>query len=264
MSWKLQDQVWEMALPSTGKLVLLALANRAGASGSCYPSVSDLSVQTGLDVKTVRKAILFLEKEELIYVERRERRSSVFQLSSTKFTLELPPDLVVPKTVVPPKTVLPNLDGGTTKFGSELLPNLVPEHINNKSYNKSDIYIADQNDIFDSVENQISDLQADHSIDLQDDPSRVLTAIEMRSLARLNRINLNCTERLKQVANRQSVTTEIFLECVKEYQKTPRSPGWLVGMLDNVSRDANKFLTQVRERNRPNAFVQDLIDSGLL
>lgn len=257
MSYELQDQVWEMVLPSSAKLVLLALAYRADASGSCYPSLAGLSLLTGMDVKTVRKNLRLLEEKGVLVTKQRAGHTPLFTVTPTKNGST--------KIGTPTKIGTSQIWEDTpTKIGRTPLPNLVPKQVNNKSYNKSDIYIAEKTDIFAPIGEQVSELQADHVIDLQDQPERILTALEMRSLARVNRINLNCTERLKEVANRQSVTTEIFLECVKEYQKTPRSPGWLVGMLDNVSRDTDKFLTQVRERSRPNAFVQDLIDRGLL
>lgn len=263
MSWKLQDQVWEMALPSTGKLVLLALANRAGASGSCYPSVSDLSVQTGLDVKTVRKAILFLEKEELIYVERRERRSSIFQLSSTKFTLELPPDLVVPKTVVPPKTVLPNLDGGTTKFGSELLPNLVPEHINNKSItdrsNQEAVSISscfssfgqnpvsaptrwepDEENVYDLPVQQQAAMARKVDVDI-DDHDHVLTATEMVVLAAQLGYRLTRNVVIDEIAERKTLTVKMLAEACQRTRDNSGGIGYLVRILQNASKDPDAF-----------------------
>ena len=92
---------------------------------------------------------------------------------------------------------------------------------------------------------------------MQDDPKRILTAHEMRNLARINRINLNITERLKSVAERHTITTEIFQECVREYQKTPHSTGWLVGMLDNVSRDPHQLNKKLEDDRATKAFLED-------
>ena len=263
MSYTWQDKAWKLKLDASSKAVILALCFRANEDGECWPSLAGISELTGLNVKTVKSVLPSLVARGLIEKESGHGVKNKYKLLDSGF--DLAQKLPSPKTDQVQKRVDPNLDQVVSPKADRVpSPKLGHEQVNNKSYNKSDIYIAEKTDIFAPIGEQVSELQADHVIDLQDQPERILTALEMRSLARVNRINLNCTERLKEVANRQSVTTEIFLECVKEYQKTPRSPGWLVGMLDNVSRDTDKFLTQVRERSRPNAFVQDLIDSGLL
>ena len=93
MSYKFQDEVWKVDLPSAEKLVLLALAFRADEKGECFPSLAGLSRLTGLDIKTVRKYIRSLiEKGGLSMLDRPGR--------------------------VPLYTVTPTNIGTPTKFGT--------------------------------------------------------------------------------------------------------------------------------------------------
>lgn len=267
MSYAWQDEVWKLELSSGAKLVLLALAHRANETGMCYPSVSTIAEYTGMNIKTTRKAILKLEVDGYIRIDRRNRKVSIYHLLDYS-SKKLLPKLAVDDAQLLPKTVVPNLvvaesiysqnrEAATPKLGSLLLPKLGEEHINNKSYNKSNIYIAENPDPFTSLKDQIDEAQAEHVIDVQDEPTRILSALEMRNLARINRVNLNITDRLKQVADRQTITTEIFQECVKEFQKTPRSTGWLVGMLDNVSRDPDRMKKKLEDDRATKAFLEN-------
>lgn len=63
MSRKATDWAWRFkASCSTVKLVLLALADRAGEDCECYPSVERIEADTGLNRKTVIKATRELEQ----------------------------------------------------------------------------------------------------------------------------------------------------------------------------------------------------------
>jgi len=77
-------------------LVLLALAEHSDAQGECFPSTRRLAQMTKLSVRTVRRAILSLEKSGHISVERRKRnsmvqRSSVYRLSFVEILEVLDP-----------------------------------------------------------------------------------------------------------------------------------------------------------------------------
>lgn len=67
MSITLMSRVWETALPSTQKMVLLALADNANDQGrSCYPSVKLLSEKCTITPRAVQKNISILEAAGLI------------------------------------------------------------------------------------------------------------------------------------------------------------------------------------------------------
>lgn len=59
-------------LPPSEKLVLLALADRSGNRFDCYPSVTDVTVRTGLSDRTVRTALASLADRGVIRIERRK------------------------------------------------------------------------------------------------------------------------------------------------------------------------------------------------
>jgi DNA-binding transcriptional regulator YhcF (GntR family) len=62
MSRKATDWAWSYKAPSsTVKLVLLALADRAGEDCECFPSIERIEADTGLNRKTVIKATRELE-----------------------------------------------------------------------------------------------------------------------------------------------------------------------------------------------------------
>lgn len=62
MSRKATDWAWGYKTPNpSAKLVLLALSNRACDLGECFPSVQRLEIDTGLNRKTIIKAIQELE-----------------------------------------------------------------------------------------------------------------------------------------------------------------------------------------------------------
>jgi pyocin large subunit-like protein len=54
-NWR--DEVWTWQIASSEKLLLLALADHADASGCCEISVADLSHTTGLHERTVRRML---------------------------------------------------------------------------------------------------------------------------------------------------------------------------------------------------------------
>lgn len=63
MSIKIMSLVWELDLPTTQKMVLLALADNANDQGVCWPSISTLEVKTSLHRATVIRVIADLESD---------------------------------------------------------------------------------------------------------------------------------------------------------------------------------------------------------
>lgn len=67
MSLRATSWAWEQQLPPSGKLVLLALADRADDHGRhSWPSAGTLGKRTGLDARTVRRVLRSLETAGLI------------------------------------------------------------------------------------------------------------------------------------------------------------------------------------------------------
>jgi hypothetical protein len=52
MNW-----AWRQNLPSTAKLVLLALADAADDEGNCWPSVATIAGKAGVTTRTVRRVM---------------------------------------------------------------------------------------------------------------------------------------------------------------------------------------------------------------
>lgn len=65
--------VWGHFLPTTHKLVLLALADMADDVGHCWPSVQTVAKQCGISTRTVRRIIRDLEESKLLTSESRQR-----------------------------------------------------------------------------------------------------------------------------------------------------------------------------------------------
>lgn len=87
------------------KLILLSLADRADENNSCYPSMVRLSEDTGLDRKTVIKAISGLKESGIIYIKRRNGNVNFYQLSTRRTEREnSTKNGTSPKTGPVPKT----------------------------------------------------------------------------------------------------------------------------------------------------------------
>ena len=64
---------WGQNLPSTHKLVLLALADLADAAGQCSPNISSLAVLCNVSTRTIRRALRDLEADSLLTAQTRLR-----------------------------------------------------------------------------------------------------------------------------------------------------------------------------------------------
>lgn len=64
---------WRQHLPSTHKLVLLALAFVADVDGTCSPSITSLAALCSVSTRTVRRALRDLEADGLLKAEPRLR-----------------------------------------------------------------------------------------------------------------------------------------------------------------------------------------------
>ena len=62
MSVKIQSECWKVKIPPTQKLVLICLSEFADDSGHCFPSVDTIAKRTGLNSRSVRRAVSELER----------------------------------------------------------------------------------------------------------------------------------------------------------------------------------------------------------
>ena len=116
MSWQAQAYAWSVEnLNSTRKFVFLAIANRVGDSGCCWPSLDRLCKDTSLSERCVRDALRFLEGEGYLRSHKRQGTTTIYQvLLPSKLDLpqhdtqnlpdirNLPTKSAEPRHVVPP------------------------------------------------------------------------------------------------------------------------------------------------------------------
>lgn len=81
MSIQLMSQAWKTSLPTTKKIVLLALCDNANDQGECYPSISTIAEKCSLTERAVFLAIKFLEKEGILRRENRHGRSTIYHIN---------------------------------------------------------------------------------------------------------------------------------------------------------------------------------------
>lgn len=84
MSLEATRWAWDQECPTpASKLTLLALANRCGRDGTCYPSLACVARDTGLARSTVADALNRLERAGLIARQRgRTGRATTYRLAS--------------------------------------------------------------------------------------------------------------------------------------------------------------------------------------
>ncbi len=75
------SQAWKTSLPTTKKIVLLALCDNANDQGECYPSISTIAEKCSLTERAVFLAIKFLEKEGILRRENRNGRSTIYHIN---------------------------------------------------------------------------------------------------------------------------------------------------------------------------------------
>ena len=72
---------FQAAIPSTKKLVLLALCDSANDQGECYPSITTLEQKCSLSDRAVQKCIVELESEGYLSRDLRPGRATLYQLT---------------------------------------------------------------------------------------------------------------------------------------------------------------------------------------
>lgn len=258
MSYELQDRVWELALSSSAKLVLLALAYRADVSGSCYPSLEGLARLTGMDIKTVRKNVRALEASGYLVVQKRAGRTPLFTVTPTKNGTT--------KFGTPTKNgISQNWEDTPTKNGRTPLPNLVPEQVNNKSITSQVVTTNYVNEDLEApIGEQVANLHANHISAICEQQDYVLNGHEMVGMAKVNGIYLTHSPKLDDIASRGVITVQIFNHCVEKYRSSnAKGPGWLIGTLNNVSLNPKNIIEDIRKAEFAREILEDesLVDN---
>lgn len=84
MSIKLMSAAWDLDLPQTEKMVLLALCDHANDDGFCWPSMGRLARRCGVSDRTVRNAMNRLEEQEIVKRHGMAGRANHFQIDPGK------------------------------------------------------------------------------------------------------------------------------------------------------------------------------------
>ena len=87
MAYQATNWAWEIELPMAQKFVLIALADMADESFSCFPGQRKLSSMTGAGERTVRRALKELEETGLLV--REERRAKDGYRTSDRYILRV-------------------------------------------------------------------------------------------------------------------------------------------------------------------------------
>ena len=132
---------WEQKVKPTCKLVLLSLADRAGETHQCWPSVARLTADTGLDRKTIMAAISELECNKLLAVSRQIGVGNKYQLIGVNSRHSITKTGTSTKTGTPTSTK--NGTPTSTKNGTLNLPIEPPIEPTNITSSSSEV-VADE------------------------------------------------------------------------------------------------------------------------
>lgn len=106
MSIRIMSQVWEVDLPASEKLVLLALADCANDEGGCWPSMATLSSKCSKSERTIQTAIKALVAAGHVLRDERPGRGCFYivrPVSSTAPAKSAPPQKLRPAKSAPPQ-----------------------------------------------------------------------------------------------------------------------------------------------------------------
>ncbi|RFA14233.1 hypothetical protein B7R21_06445 [Subtercola boreus] len=109
---------WAYDLPLTGsaKGILVALADMADEANSCYPGQEKLAAMTGRSVKTIERALKYLEAAKLLVRVHRHgaqgwRTSDRYELQVDVLTVDLPDKTPTSQTAHKAERLQGNLSG---------------------------------------------------------------------------------------------------------------------------------------------------------
>ena len=82
MSVRVMGAVWDIPIPPTRKLVLMAMADHANDEGVCWPSQERIAIKVGITDRQVRNHVAELIKAGYVeVVERRMLRTTVWRIT---------------------------------------------------------------------------------------------------------------------------------------------------------------------------------------
>ena len=112
MSIKLMCAAFDAEVPSTQKLVLLALCDNANDEGHCFPSISTLERKCSLSDRAVQLAVGWLEANGFLTRQFRTGRATLYVMTPERRS---PPNDVHPRTIFtpPPNDVHPTPERGS-------------------------------------------------------------------------------------------------------------------------------------------------------
>lgn len=236
MSGRHQFAVWNLQLPSTDKYVLLALANRANASGVCYPSAKGIASDTGLNVKTVRAALDRLENGGFIKVQNRAGTSPLFELDPDQ-------NWVYPKEGVPESGYTQNREdypaqnrvGGVPKNGQGVYPKTGNEPNKNLTLNQT--IETDSADQFAPIKEQIEAVSRPINDNFLADPVHILTAPELVRLCAKNKVRIGSSSALYDICKKEILTVMAAERLIADFKRTNYSVNYLIGMFRNFANE---------------------------
>ena len=238
MSYKFQDEVWKVELPSAEKLVLLALAFRADEKGECFPSLAGLSRLTGLDVKTVRKHVRALAAKGALSILERSGRVPLYTVTPTN--IGTPTKSGTPTNNDPSQ----NWEDTPTKNGRTPLPNLVAEQVKEQINNTS----TDTVDVFAPLSEQIKSVNRPVNDEFMNDPLHILTAPELVRLCAKNKIRVGSSSALVEICKKGILTVLAAERLINDFKLTSYGVNYLIGMFRNFANEKG----QPVNGNQPN------------
>ena len=136
MSIQLMSRAWSMPIPTSQKMVLLALADRANDDGECWPGQTELASKCSMSNRNVIRMIEWLEARGALRSERRQtgnaRRSNRYTLTLDQFNPEsdnlshanLAHDNLACDPVSPPNVTTATLESDTVSHSYKEEPSL--------------------------------------------------------------------------------------------------------------------------------------------
>src|SRR5665213_4232790 len=92
MSIRVSHWAWSVALPPTSKLLLMALADIADDVGACWPSHPALAAKCNLSDRTVRRVLILLQTQQLVFIEPRFKTNGSRTSNRYRLAIDTPQD----------------------------------------------------------------------------------------------------------------------------------------------------------------------------
>lgn len=240
---------------SSQKLVLLALADCAENDSWEYnPSVARLSSMTGLDRKTIMKALLQLANDGLVTARGRNGGKKTYVLNGRPV-----PNMGQVNGATDTKNGTGTESGTSTKYGMGTdTKNGTGTSTNFGTHTyqpiclsidkqTKDIDVCNREESLDApLSEQLENCQLSYNEADLEDPDHVLTALQFVILGKTYGVRLANNATIETIANRKTITVELFGKCVTKWKQTlindkPTGTGYLIGILKNASMNPEAF-----------------------